>query len=117
MAATDADSSIDQFFLPFDELELGDMLGSGFFGEVMKGTYAGTEVAIKRLRSLGTSEKHAERALEAFRNEVKMLLVRDRVNVCYIEVVEWCIWALYNTAGGRAPRRALRVLTSICLRA
>jgi len=38
-----------QWKIPFQELEFGERIGKGNFGEVYKGTYLGTDVAIKRL--------------------------------------------------------------------
>jgi hypothetical protein len=49
-----------EWMIDFDELEMGDMLGRGGFGEVHKGRWKGTEVAVKTI-----SAEHITREMKS----------------------------------------------------
>jgi len=55
-----------QWKIPFQELEFGERIGKGNFGEVYKGTYLGTDVAIKRLFFVDDDfmQKYIEREMD-----------------------------------------------------
>jgi len=55
-----------QWKIKFDDLELGERIGKGNFGEVYKGTYLGTDVAIKRLFFVDDDfmQKYIEREMD-----------------------------------------------------
>eukprot|EP00002_Diphylleia_rotans_P006635 TRINITY_DN159_c0_g1_i7.p1 TRINITY_DN159_c0_g1~~TRINITY_DN159_c0_g1_i7.p1 ORF type:complete len:2480 (-),score=532.94 TRINITY_DN159_c0_g1_i7:244-7683(-) len=61
----------------FKELEFGPLLGTGSFGEVFKGTWRGTEVAIKRLNF----EKITKGAIKEFESEVSIMVELRHPNV------------------------------------
>jgi serine/threonine protein kinase len=43
--------------IPFDELQIGECIGSGSFGRVYRGVWRGTPVAIKQLSIEGDSDQ------------------------------------------------------------
>jgi len=55
-----------QWKIPFQDLEFGERIGKGNFGEVYKGTYLGTDVAIKRLFFVDDDfmQKYIEREMD-----------------------------------------------------
>jgi len=55
--------------IPLDELVLGTKLGEGTFGVVYKGTWRGTSVAIKKLKTQNLTNE----IIEDFRNEIAIL--------------------------------------------
>jgi serine/threonine protein kinase len=57
----------DDWEIEYDELEVGDVLGTGGFGEVHRALWKGTEVAVKVMASEKTS-KDMERS---FKDEVR----------------------------------------------
>ena len=54
----------DEWDIPFGEIELGQKIGQGAFGDVLKGSWMGTDVAVKRLQNMGKD------ASEDFKREV-----------------------------------------------
>eukprot|EP01099_Mayorella_cantabrigiensis_P000837 TRINITY_DN1356_c0_g2_i5.p1 TRINITY_DN1356_c0_g2~~TRINITY_DN1356_c0_g2_i5.p1 ORF type:complete len:573 (+),score=151.87 TRINITY_DN1356_c0_g2_i5:542-2260(+) len=70
-------SASDQFNFPsmatvidYEDLKLGDLLGKGYFAEVRKATWNGTEVAVKKLYRETFSNKNE---MELFYKEVEIL--------------------------------------------
>ena len=57
--------------IPLDHLEFGRQIGRGAFGEVFRGKYRGTDVAIKRLCVL--NDVSDERGLAEFKRELSFL--------------------------------------------
>lgn len=55
--------------IPFDDLNLGDALGTGHFGTVYRGSWYG-DVAIKVLNMDQMGDIDMEKTLEAFKLEV-----------------------------------------------
>jgi len=55
-----------QWKIKFEDLEMGERIGKGNFGEVYKGTYLGTDVAIKRLFFVDDDfmQKYIEREMD-----------------------------------------------------
>ena len=55
-----------QWKVNFDDLDLGERIGKGNFGEVYKGTYLGTDVAIKKLFFVDDDfmQKYIEREMD-----------------------------------------------------
>jgi len=43
--------------IPFEDLEVGDCIGSGSFGRVFRGTWQGTPVALKQLLIESTADQ------------------------------------------------------------
>jgi len=58
--------------IPMSELEFGRQIGRGAFGEVFRGRYRGTDVAIKRLCVLDGADSD-RRALSEFKRELSFL--------------------------------------------
>ncbi|CAM9685902.1 unnamed protein product, partial [Ectocarpus sp. 8 AP-2014] len=67
--------------LPFDQLELGELIGGGGFGQVYQGVWRGTPVAIKVLLPAAQRDLDEELAAD-FRAEVLMLAALRHPNVC-----------------------------------
>ncbi|WCJ42060.1 protein tyrosine kinase family protein [Euphorbia peplus] len=55
--------------IPWDEITLGERIGLGSYGEVYRGDWHGTEVAVKRFLDQGISIE----SLEEFRSEVRIM--------------------------------------------
>ncbi len=55
-----------QWKVNFDDLDLAERIGKGNFGEVYKGTYLGTDVAIKKLFYVDDDfmQKYIEREMD-----------------------------------------------------
>jgi LIM domain kinase 1 len=55
-----------QWKIKYEDLEFGERIGKGNFGEVYKGTYLGTDVAIKRLFFVDDDfmQKYIEREMD-----------------------------------------------------
>jgi predicted Ser/Thr protein kinase len=60
--------------IDYDELEIGDILGSGGFGEVYRAMWKGTEVAVKVM----ASEKATKEMERNFKDEVHTHLAGRR---------------------------------------
>ncbi|CAM9212307.1 unnamed protein product [Laminaria digitata] len=67
--------------LPFQKLELGELIGGGGFGQVYRGVWRGTPVAIKVLVPVAQRELDDELAAD-FSAEVLMLAALRHPNVC-----------------------------------
>ena len=61
--------SMREWDIPFDDLNLGDPLGTGHFGTVYRGSWHG-DVAIKVLNMEKMEDLDMEKTLEAFKLEV-----------------------------------------------
>ncbi|ALR84495.1 putative serine/threonine-protein kinase receptor [Niemeyer virus] len=68
----------DDWEIDFHELELGEQLGTGAFGEVHKGIWRGTEVAVKMISSDKIITKDIERS---FKDEVRVMTTLRHPNV------------------------------------
>ncbi|KDP41141.1 hypothetical protein JCGZ_03632 [Jatropha curcas] len=55
--------------IPWDEITLGERIGLGSYGEVYRGDWHGTEVAVKKFLDQGISVE----SLEEFRSEVRIM--------------------------------------------
>ena len=51
---------VDEWEIPADEIELGPRIGIGSFGEVYRGTWRLTDVAVKRLLEQDLKPEHVE---------------------------------------------------------
>ena len=72
--------------VPMDELEVGEWLGAGCFGEVYAASYHGTPVAVKRMHAhLRTAAGRAQ----AFRDEVLLLLELRHPNIVMLVGGSW----------------------------
>ncbi|CAM9506885.1 unnamed protein product, partial [Scytosiphon promiscuus] len=67
--------------LPFDQLELTELIGGGGFGQVYRGVWRGTPVAIKVLDNVAQRDLDEDLAAD-FRAEVLMLAALRHPNVC-----------------------------------
>jgi serine/threonine protein kinase len=81
--------------IDYSELELGKCIGGGAFGQVYKGSWRGTPVAIKVLPSACQKDVPPQ-FLEAFEDETAMLARLRHPNVC-----------LFMGASLAAPNRAI----------
>jgi len=66
------------YYIPIEELELGDLLGAGGFGEVYKAKWKGTEVAAKLLPRNATDSREKR---EAFVQEMRVMSKLRHPNV------------------------------------
>lgn len=65
-----------QWKVNFDDLDLGERIGKGNFGEVYKGTYLGTDVAIKKLFFVDDDfmQKYIEREMDTLTYQLPISL-------------------------------------------
>jgi len=68
-SAESSSRALESWEMDFNEIEVGKLLGRGGFGEVFKGIWRGTEVAVKKL----LNQRMTDEALQEFRSEVQML--------------------------------------------
>ena len=62
-------SGLSDWHIPMEEIEIGDRLGAGSFGEVKYGIWKGTEVAVKIIFDIDSNSS----ALEEFYAEVQVM--------------------------------------------
>ncbi|XP_061343656.1 probable serine/threonine-protein kinase SIS8 isoform X2 [Gastrolobium bilobum] len=70
--STKSDSALDdvaEYDIPWEEITLGERIGLGSYGEVYRGEWCGTEVAVKRFLDQDISGE----SLEEFKSEVKIM--------------------------------------------
>eukprot|EP01129_Flabellula_baltica_P011679 TRINITY_DN5164_c0_g1_i2.p1 TRINITY_DN5164_c0_g1~~TRINITY_DN5164_c0_g1_i2.p1 ORF type:complete len:521 (-),score=71.24 TRINITY_DN5164_c0_g1_i2:341-1903(-) len=71
-------------FIPPDQLELGDVIGKGYFGEVRRGIYCGSHVAVKYLyRNINNQDER-----EKFDQEITLLSTLRHPNI--LGYIGWC---------------------------
>ncbi|KAL2608289.1 hypothetical protein R1flu_026862 [Riccia fluitans] len=63
--------------IPISELKLGPKIGQGAFGDVLRGTWQGTDVAVKRLQNNGSYSQ----AIVAIRHEVAVIMRLRHPNI------------------------------------
>ncbi|EGG25012.1 non-receptor tyrosine kinase [Cavenderia fasciculata] len=66
------------FEIGYDELEFGELLGKGFFGEVKKGAWRETDVAIKVIYR---DQFKSKTSFEMFQNEVSIFKKRKKESI------------------------------------
>ncbi|CAK7349609.1 unnamed protein product [Dovyalis caffra] len=72
--------------IPWEEIAVGERIGLGSYGEVYRGDWHGTEVAVKRFLDQDiTGESLAE-----FRSEFDYILqqLKDSLTLCYVDAIE-----------------------------
>lgn len=71
------------------QIELLGRISSGQFGDVFKGSWAGTDVAVKRMKCGTHAEK--ERIIQDFENEVELISTVRHPNICMVmgAIGEW----------------------------
>ncbi|ELR15997.1 phosphate ABC transporter, phosphatebinding protein PstS, putative [Acanthamoeba castellanii str. Neff] len=82
----------DDWEINYDELEVGDLLGSGGYGEVHRAMWKGTEVAVKVI----ASEKITKEMEKNFKDEVQVMTALRHPNV-----------VLFMAASTKAPRMCI----------
>ncbi|XP_052124851.1 kinase suppressor of Ras 2 isoform X2 [Frankliniella occidentalis] len=92
--------SMREWDIPFDDLNLGDPLGTGHFGTVYRGSWYG-DVAIKVLNMDKMDDTDMEKTLEAFKLEVAIFRKTRHENL-----------VLFMGACMKPPR--LAIVTSMC---
>ena len=85
----------------FDDLNLQTCIGGGGFGEVWRGTWRGTPVAVKVLTSAIQQHKLTDALLAEFQSEVEVLSSLRHPNIC-----------LFMGACFDPPKRA--IVTELC---
>lgn len=71
--------------LNFDDLKLQKIIGAGAFGEVIKGTYCGTPVVVKRM----LRNKIDENNLRMFGDEIQLMLNLRHPNIVQFIGASW----------------------------
>jgi hypothetical protein len=71
------------------QVELMGRISSGQFGDVFKGSWAGTDVAVKRMKCGAHAEK--EKIIQDFENEVELISTVRHPNICMVmgAIGEW----------------------------
>jgi serine/threonine protein kinase len=82
----------DDWEINYDELEVGEQLGAGGFGEVSKAMWKGTEVAVKVM----ASEKITKEMEKNFKDEVRVMTALRHPNV-----------VLFMAASTKAPKMCI----------
>jgi hypothetical protein len=57
------------WIIDYEELEIQEVIGTGGFGEVYKGLWRGTEVAVKKMKS----DEMTEEEVRCFMDEIQMM--------------------------------------------
>ncbi|KAG9455706.1 hypothetical protein H6P81_000214 [Aristolochia fimbriata] len=70
-------NDVAEFEIPWDDLQIGERIGLGSFGEVYRADWNGTEVAVKKF----LDQEFSGDALEQFRCEIKIMLRLRHPNV------------------------------------
>jgi serine/threonine protein kinase len=73
----DKDKRIVLANIPLSSIKLEKMVGQGAFGEVIKGTYNGTQVVVKRMRR----NRISKQSMEEFANEIKLQVQLRHPNI------------------------------------
>jgi serine/threonine protein kinase len=85
-------SGSDDWEIEYDELEVGEQLGAGGYGEVHKATWKGTEVAVKVM----ASERITKEMEKSFKDEVRVMTALRHPNV-----------VLFMAASTKAPKMCI----------
>jgi serine/threonine protein kinase len=82
----------DDWEIRYDELEVGEHLGTGGFGEVYRATWKGTEVAVKVM----ASDRISKEMEKSFKDEVRVMTSLRHPNV-----------VLFMAASTKAPKMCI----------
>ncbi|CAM6091839.1 unnamed protein product [Calypogeia fissa] len=102
--------------IPASEIKLGTKIGQGAFGDVLGGTWQGTEVAVKRLQNNFNGASYLQ-AIEEIRHEVAVIMRLRHPNIILFMVVRWATEAArgMNYLHTRNPPVVHRDLKSVNL--
>lgn len=99
-----------QWKVDFNNLDLGERIGKGNFGEVYKGTYLGTDVAIKKLFFVDDDfmQKYIEREMDtltyALSESYPARTIVVIVPFCTLFFLKWSVASQHRPTHGSLHR-------------